>query len=194
MQQFIRPTEFPLTLAYMSVTDPNVLETADGLKYFAPEREAAWIGLLQAHSELTRGLDAALSARHGLSFSSYEVLSRIAHAEGGQLRMSVLAERSQLSLSRVSRVIDALEQRGLVARRSCATDSRVVHATITDAGRALVAEAQETFFEVVEERFLARLTCDEVGQLGSLLARLVQAPLGSACPGAQEAAGAGSGA
>jgi DNA-binding MarR family transcriptional regulator len=154
------------------------------LKYFAPGREAAWIGILQAHSELTRALDAALSSRHGLSLSAYEVLSRLAHAEDGHLRMSLLAERSQLSLSRVSRVIDMLEQREHVARRSCPNDSRVVHATITPAGQAKVAEAQETFFEVVEERFLGRLSCDEVEQLGRLLARLVTAPIGSECPNA----------
>jgi len=169
----------------MAVTDPNVLQTPDGLKYFAPEREAAWIGILQAHAELTRGLDAALSARHGLSLSAYEVLNRLAHAEDGHLRMTVLAERSQLSLSRVSRVIDALEQREYVARRSCPGDSRVVHATITPAGRALVGEAQETFFEVVEQGFLARLSCEEVRVLGSLLGRLVTAPLGASCPGPQ---------
>src|SRR4051794_39130000 len=168
----------------MPVSDPNVLQTPEGLKYFAPERQAAWIGLLQAHAELTRGLDAALSARHGLSLSAYEVLNRLAHAQGGHLRMSNLAEQSQLSLSRVSRVIDALERRGYVARKSCATDSRVVHATITDAGRALMSEAQDTFFEVVEERFLGRLSCDEVGQLGDLLRRLLTDPLGSSCPGA----------
>jgi DNA-binding MarR family transcriptional regulator len=170
----------------VSVTDPHVLETADGLKYFIPEREAAWVGLLQAHSELTRAVDARLATRHGLSFSAYEVLSRIAHADGGHLRMSEIAERCQLSLSRVSRVIDVLEQRGHVERRSCPGDSRVVHATITDAGRTLVAEAQETFFEVVEEGFLGRLTCDEVGDLGRLLAKLVTEPLGASCPGAGE--------
>jgi len=168
----------------MSVADSNILETPDGLKYFPPERQAAWIGLLQAHSELTRRLDAELSARHGLSFSAYEVLSRIAHADGRALRMSVLAERAQLSLSRVSRVIDVLEQCGHVVRRSCATDSRVVYATITDEGRALVASAQDTFFEVVEERFLGRLSCDEVAQLGALLARLLTEPLGAQCPNA----------
>ena len=168
----------------MAVTDPNILETADGLKYFPPERQAAWIGILQAHSELTRALDAALSAGHGLSLSAYEVLSRLAHADGGHLRMTQLAERAQLSLSRVSRVIDALEARGLVARRSCAGDSRVVHATITGDGRAKVAEAQETFFEVVEQRFLGRLSCDEVGQLGRLLSRLVTEPIGAQCPDA----------
>src|SRR3954447_16666981 len=166
----------------MSIQEPLILQTPDGLKYLPPAREAAWIGLLQAHTELTRAIDAALSARHGLSLSAYEVLSRLAHADGGHLRMSMLAERSGLSLSRVSRVIDALEQREYVARRSCPGDSRVVHATITPAGRALVGEAQETFFEVVEQGFLARLSCEEVRVLGSLLGRLVTAPLGASCP------------
>jgi DNA-binding MarR family transcriptional regulator len=159
----------------MATAEPNILETAEGLKYLPPAREAAWLGLLKAHAELTRGLDAALSGRHGLSFSEYEVLSRLAHAEDHHLRMSALAERSQLSLSRVSRLIDALERRDLVARRSCPGDSRVVHATITDAGCALVAQAQETFFETVEERFLGRLSCDEVGLLGQIFGRLVAA-------------------
>lgn len=157
----------------MAVTEPTVLKTEDGLKYFPPEREAAWLGLLAAHAELTRGLDSELSARHGLSLSAYEVLSRLAHAPERHLRMSELAGRSQLSLSRVSRVIDTLEQRGLAERRSCPTDSRVVHATVTDAGRTLVAEAQDTFFATIEERFLGRLSCDEVALVGSIFRRLV---------------------
>jgi DNA-binding MarR family transcriptional regulator len=164
----------------------NVLETDGGLKYFPPEREAAWIGILQAHAELTRALDAALAARHGMTFSGYDVLARIAFSGEGHLRMSDLAEGSQLSLSRVSRVVDVLEQRGHVQRRSCPGDSRVVRVTTTESGRALLAEAQVTFFEVVEERFLGRLSPDEVGQLGALLARLVTAPLGAACPGAAQ--------
>ena len=157
----------------MSVVDPNVLSTDAGLKYFPPEREAAWFGLLAAHAELTRGLDACLSARHGLTLSAYEVLSRLARAPDGAQRMSDLADCSPLSLSRVSRVIDALQDRGLVSRSPCGRDSRVVYAAATDAGMALARQAQETFSEVVEGRYLGRLTCDEVGQLGSMLARLV---------------------
>jgi DNA-binding MarR family transcriptional regulator len=157
----------------VSVVEPTVLRTEAGLKYFPPDREAAWFGLLSAHAELTRGLDACLSARHGLSLSAYEVLSRLAHAGDGHLRMSELAGRSQLSLSRVSRVIDTLSDRGLAARESCPTDSRVVHATITKAGQELLAEAQDTFFTTVEERFLGRLSCDEVNLLGDIFGRLV---------------------
>ena len=159
----------------MSITESNVLSNDAGLKYFPPDREAAWFGLLSAHAELTRGLDACLSAEHGLTLSAYELLSRLAHAEDGHLRMSELAGKSSLSLSRVSRVVDALCARGLAERRSCATDSRVVHATITDAGRELLAAAQDTFFATVEERFLGRLSCDEVGLLGDIFGRLVAA-------------------
>jgi DNA-binding MarR family transcriptional regulator len=154
--------------------DPTILRTDAGLKYFPPEREAAWFGLLAAHAELTRGLDACLSAKHGLTLSAYEVLSRLAHADDGHLRMSELAGKSSLSLSRVSRVVDALCERGLTERRSCATDSRVVHATITPAGQTLLAAAQDTFFETVEQRFLGRLSCDEVNLLGAIFGRLVE--------------------
>lgn len=158
----------------MAVVEPTILETDKGLKYFPPEREAAWFGLLAAHAELTRGLDACLSAKHGLSLSAYEILSRLAHADDGHLRMSELAGRSQLSLSRVSRVVDSLCERELAERRSCASDSRVVHATITDAGRTLLADAQDTFFETIEQRFLGRLSCDEVNLLGAIFGRLVE--------------------
>ncbi len=102
------------------------------------------------------------------------MLSRLAHAEDGHLRMSELAGRSQLSLSRVSRVVDSLCERELAERRSCPGDSRVVHATITDAGRELLAAAQDTFFETVEQRFLGRLSCDEVNLLGAIFGRLVE--------------------
>ncbi len=167
----------------MSVAS-NVLETDGGLKYYPPEREAAWIGILQAHAELTRALDGALSAKHGMTFGGYEILLQLARADEGHLRMTALAEGSQLSLSRVSRVVDALQQRGLVTRRSCERDSRAVHVMITDAGRALVAEAQDTFFGVVEERFLGRLPDEDVTRLGTLLGQLVTGPL--TCPASRQ--------
>lgn len=165
-------------------TDPNahVLKTDEGLKYFAPSRQAAWLGLLQAHAALTRALDQGLATRHGLTLSSYEVLARLAHSPNGYLRMTDLTEQTQLSLSRVSRVVDQLESRALVARRSCPGDSRAVHASVTEGGRELVGAAQDTFFDTVEELFLGKLSCDEIDTLGSLFGRL--GPVGpESCPG-----------
>jgi DNA-binding MarR family transcriptional regulator len=156
------------------MSEANVLETPEGLKYFAPERGLAWLGLLQAHAELTRALDAELQSAHGVSLSAYEMLSRLAHCSDGHMRMSDLAQATKLSLSRVSRLMDQLEGSGMVSRGSCPGDSRVVHALIEPAGRDLVRAAQETFFTVVDDRFFGRLTCAEVEQLGSLLERLVE--------------------
>jgi len=155
------------------MSDANVLETPEGLKYFAPQRGLAWLGLLQAHAELTRSLDAELQAEHGVSLSAYEMLSRLALCPDGYMRMSDLASATGLSLSRVSRLVDQLQDRALVARRSCDSDSRIVYAAIEADGRDLVRRAQETFFGVVDERFFGRLSCAEVEQLGSLLERLV---------------------
>jgi DNA-binding MarR family transcriptional regulator len=163
------------------MSDANVLETPEGLKYFAPQRGLAWLGLLQAHAELTRSLDAELQAKHGVSLSAYEMLSRLAHCSDGHMRMSDLAHATNLSLSRVSRLMDQLEGRGLVSRRSCPGDSRIVHATIEEPGREIVRTAQETFFAVVDERFFGRLSCDEVAQLGALLERLVEQDAGASC-------------
>src|SRR4051794_12844515 len=150
------------------------------IKSLAPPQEAAWLGLLRTHAELTHALEASLSSNHGLSLGSYEVLCALARAGAEPPRMSEIAAASQLSLSRISRVVDNLEQRGLAARLSCPSDSRVVHVTITDAGRALLAQAQETFFAAIEERFISRLTCDEVALLGGIFGRLVSDRAGGA--------------
>jgi DNA-binding MarR family transcriptional regulator len=151
---------------------PGVLSTEDGLKYFSPERESAFFGLLQTHVEIIRALEHELAARHGVSLAGYEVLNRVGRAPDGGLRMSDLADRTRLSLSRISRVVDDLVLRGWAERRPCATDRRVSYVGLTEAGGSLLREAQETFYDTVEERFLGRLSAEETRVLGDVFARL----------------------
>src|SRR5947209_12432021 len=100
----------------------------DGLTTWSDTHADAWIGLLETHKRLTRALDAELEAEHGLTLSGVECLGRLAAADGRSLRLSALAAETGLSLSRISRIIDALESRMLVARRSSAADARAVEA------------------------------------------------------------------
>ena len=86
--------------------------------------------------------------------------------------MSDLAAQTGLSVSRVSRLVDQLCDRGIVVRRPCADDSRAVYAKLEPVGRELIGHAQATFHAVVDARFLDRLSCDEVATLGGLLDRL----------------------
>jgi DNA-binding MarR family transcriptional regulator len=148
------------------------LATADGFKYFPPDRELAFFGFLQTHVELTRGLDQALSSGHAISLTGYEVLNRLGRAPKRSLRMTDLAEQALLSLSRVSRLVDELAGRNLVERRACTQDKRVSYVALTDDGCSLLREAQETFLHTVEESFLGRLTEEETRVLADVFGRI----------------------
>lgn len=144
----------------------------DGLASWSDTHSDAWIGLLETHKELTRALDAELEAEHGLSLSGLEVLGRLAAAENRLLRLSALAQATGLSLSRISRIIDLLESRGLVKRRVCADDARAVEARLTEKGLRLARRAQASHFASVQQRFFDKLEPGELEVLASVFGRL----------------------
>ncbi len=143
----------------------------DGLSHWPQVAADAWIGLLQTHRQLTRQLDAELEARHGLGLSGLELLGRLAAAEDHCVRLSALAEQVNLSLSRVSRIIDALQARHLVERRPCPMDARAINAQLTPAGLELARAAQRTHFDGVQQRFFDRLSPEEVATLAEVFNR-----------------------
>ncbi len=145
----------------------------DGLVRLREMYAGAWLGLQRVHRELTRNLDASLDERYGLSLSSLELLGRLAASEQHKRRLSRLAEDVGLSLSRVSRIIDSLEDRGLVQRRPFPGDTRATDACLTPAGLALVHEAQATHLADVQAAFFDRLTDAELRTLGEVFARLL---------------------
>src|SRR3954468_15359105 len=135
---------------------------SDGLVQLSDMHAAAWIGLLETHKRLTRELQAELEAEHGLSISSLELLSRLATADERMLRLTALADAAGLSLSRVSRILDTLEKRGLVERRADADDTRAKQAWLTAQGLELLHAAQKTHFAGVERLFFANVPDSDV--------------------------------
>ncbi len=157
---------------------------ANGLAHWTEAHADAWIGLLETHKQLTRALDAELTAQHGLSLSGLELLARLAAADDRQMHLTALAGASGLSLSRVSRIIAVLEARRLVDRHACPKDARAVHARITDGGLELVRGAQSTHFASVQAAFFDQLDDDEIATLARVFGRF--APRS---PGACDAGG-----
>ena len=132
------------------------------------EELAAWRGLLRVHASMTKALDAELVREHGLSLSSYEVLLFLADSPDGRLRMSELADGVLLSRSGLTRLVDRMEADGLLRRERCEDDARGYNALITDEGRELFQLARRTHLDGVRERFLSRLTPDELRKLAEL--------------------------
>jgi DNA-binding MarR family transcriptional regulator len=138
-----------------------------------PVELGAWRGLLRVHAALVKSLDAELSAAHELPLSSYEVLITLEAAPGRKLRMSELADSVLLSRSGMTRLVDRLEQNGLLERDHCTADGRGCFAVLTDKGLSAVGDARRTHFGGVRERFLSQFADDELRQLASFWDRVL---------------------
>lgn len=113
--------------------------------------------LLEAHARLTRVLDDELRASDGITLQTYEVLLRVSRSPEGRVAMSELAQVLALTNGGVTRLVDRLEGEGLVERRACPTDRRVVHLVLTRRGRSVLRRATGHHVESLERHLFGRL-------------------------------------
>jgi DNA-binding MarR family transcriptional regulator len=132
----------------------------------------AWRSYLQSHASILRELDAELAAEHGMTARDYEVLLYLAQAPDRKLPMSALAERTMLTRSGITRLIDGLVATGLIERVSCEEDARISYASLTDYGYEKLRRAGSTHVASIRRLFLAHFNHAEIEQLASLLSRL----------------------
>jgi DNA-binding MarR family transcriptional regulator len=131
--------------------------------------QTTWRTYFEATRLLLDELDRRLHDDAGISLGDYGLLSRLANADEWGLRMSELAEGTVSSRSRVSHAVDRLEALGWVERRACPTDRRGSYASLTEAGRRKLEEAEPGQAEVVRRHLLDHLKTGD-GQFGSVMA------------------------
>ena len=134
---------------------------------------AATLSLLQAHRLLEVSLSRRLELATGLSLSEAEVVVRLGAAAGGRMGMLELAHATCFSKSGVSRIIDRLEKRLLVARRASTRDRRLIWVEATPAGRELMWELLAALQVAVEEDFARYLSDEDMTVLADRLDKLV---------------------
>jgi DNA-binding MarR family transcriptional regulator len=142
----------------------------------------AFGNLISAYSVLVRELSAALVARHGLTVNDYGTLLLLYRAGDEGMRRIDLANTMNLSPSGITRLLDRLEDQGLVGKGACKEDARVSYAILTDAGLEKLREASPGHIEDIEQRLSAVLSQDELKTLADLLGRLGDAEAGDCSP------------
>jgi DNA-binding MarR family transcriptional regulator len=135
----------------------------------------AWQAFLHAHHDITRRLDAELRQEHGLSLEAYDVLLRLARADGQVLTMSELSKRVLARPSTLTHRVDRLVELGLVTRKRLVQDSRVVVASLTPAGLARVRRAARTHVRGIHEHFTGRLSETQLESVAETLEVIVGA-------------------
>jgi DNA-binding MarR family transcriptional regulator len=141
----------------------------------------AWRSYLQSHASIVRALDAELHAEHAITTRDYEVMLYLAQADGRQLPMSALAQRTMLTRSGITRLIDGLVASDLVERVACRDDARVSYARLTVAGYEKLRCAGATHVASVNRLFVERFDATELRGLADLLSRLPGTPSNSSC-------------
>lgn len=139
------------------------------------ERLAAWLTFLQAHSVVVEALGRELEESRRLPLTWYEVLLRLGMAPRGRLRMLDLSRSLLLSKSGVTRLVDRMEDQGLVSRRPSPQDRRVIWTAITPKGRRAFHAAAPVHLRGVERHFMRVLTDDEVQGLVTALRKVLTA-------------------
>src|ERR1700710_2104125 len=125
----------------------------------------AFLALLRTHARLSDQLELDLRRISGLSMARYDVLMHLDMA-GGRLRLSDLAQAMVLSPSGLSKLLDRMQESGLIERQPDLDDARSTLAVITSHGRGIVRKTrqrhhaflQRIFGDVLDDRDIADLT------------------------------------
>jgi DNA-binding MarR family transcriptional regulator len=146
-----------------------------------PEQEV-FVNLLRSYDCLWSE-QGKFFARFGVTPQQYNVLNVLLQRdEGTGLACQAIGEKLLNRVPDITRLLDRLEQAGLITRERCCTDRRVVRTHLTDAGRAKVMEIRAPLREALRQRF-AHMSREEVLELNRLLQK-VREP---GCPNARSA-------
>lgn len=132
----------------------------------SPTREqlAAWRVFLECAFAVIDILDAELQAERGLTLRWYDVLVHLEGARDG-LRMTELAGRILASKSGLTRVVDRMEEAGLVRRERPPGDRRVVLVFITPEGIEVMQAARAVHRRGIQQHFVEHLNQNDLDAL-----------------------------
>jgi DNA-binding MarR family transcriptional regulator len=134
---------------------------------------ATWRAFLNAHAVLIERIERDLRAEGLPPLSWYDVLWPLYRAEGRRLRINALAEEVVLSRTGLVRLVDRLEDNGLLRREPVPEDGRGSYAVITEEGAATLRRMWPVYRSHIREDFLDPLGAG-AGRLKTALERILE--------------------
>jgi len=136
-------------------------------RHFDSLEQEVFLNLWRTYDRL-RAFEDDLFARFDLTPQQYNTLRLLKSAHPETIATLELAERLVSRAPDITRLLDKLEQRGLIERERRAENRRVVRIGITTAGSALLEEMHEPLLEC-HTRQLGHLSRGQLQDLVALL-------------------------
>jgi DNA-binding MarR family transcriptional regulator len=134
--------------------------------------EALWRAVMRIVKVIPRHLDSDLIRGAGLTASEYTTIMHLSEAPNRELRMADLAGATDLSASRMTRLVDDLQSRGLVTKTASSSDARGNVARLTPRGMAKLRSAWPVHLVSVRRRFFDCIDAGAVAGVAKALAEV----------------------
>ena len=130
----------------------------------SPERLHCWRLYIESALALVDVLDTELEQAAGISQRWYDVLVHLEESPEG-IPMNELAERILYSKSGFTRVVDRMEEAGLVRRLRPEHDRRTIPIVLTDTGSETLERARRHHRDGIQRHFSQHLTHADIKAL-----------------------------
>ncbi|MFF7990571.1 MarR family winged helix-turn-helix transcriptional regulator [Kitasatospora xanthocidica] len=135
---------------------------------------ASWMSVVRLITRLPWAIDAQLQRDAGLSMVEYMTLAMLSESPERTLRMSVLAEHTSTSLSRLSHLVKRLESRGYVRREPDPSDGRFTNAILLPAGMSKLEAVAPGHVAHVRHLVVDNLSGERLRRLGQDAERILR--------------------
>ena len=139
---------------------------------FASREQEVLLGLRIAAARIMEPWEKFLKATAELTANQYNVLRILRGSDPARLACGDIAERMIAHDPDVTRLIDRLSRRGLVARVRSRQDRRVVEVAITDKGRE-VLRSLDAHVDRMPKAMLGHLGASKLKELAGLLEHVI---------------------
>jgi DNA-binding MarR family transcriptional regulator len=117
-------------------------------------------------------LHKAIVEAFSLDAAESETLLRLTRSPDSKMPMAALARETAFSTGGFTKIADRLARRGLVERKPCADDRRVVFLTLTGSGSELADRLQLFVAGIVQEIYIDVLGANKATMVAEALAEL----------------------
>lgn len=138
-------------------------------QHFTSENQKLIINLVFTNNWLTEKIRDFLSAED-ITLQQFNILRILRGSDPQPLSTLVIRERMLDKMSDTSRIVDRLLLKGLVDKKTCPSDKRLVDISITEEGKKVLAKIDQNEKEMIA--VIANLNEEEMKILNGLLDKM----------------------
>jgi DNA-binding MarR family transcriptional regulator len=143
------------------------------VKWLTDAEVSSWLSVVRMMTWLPWSIDQQLRRDSNLSMVEYQVMARLSQSPERTLRMSLLADLANSSLSRLSHLVKRLEDRDFVRREPDPADGRFTNAILTGKGFETLAEAAPGHVAHVRALVIDVLSPEQLRRMGQAADRVM---------------------